>query len=228
MQADTAAKIEFAVQMICEKCENTIKNNLQQVQGINSVQADWKSGSVVVNTVLSTNQVRQRITDLGFKTVVRGLGNLAAVAMLDIGRNVKGVVRFVQITNKCCIVDGTIDGLVPSTNCTVSIHECGDISQGCASIGEYYNPTGASENQRIYGLLGTVTSDEKGRAQFRFEDEVLRLPDVIGRALCITKVNGNRKERVSCGIIARSAGLFQNPKTICACDGVSIWDEIGS
>lgn len=31
--------------------------------------------------------------------------------------------------------------------------------------------------------------------------------------------------RVMCGIIARSAGLFQNTKKVCTCDGVTIWDE---
>lgn len=31
--------------------------------------------------------------------------------------------------------------------------------------------------------------------------------------------------RIACGIIARSAGLFQNPKQICACDGVTLWEE---
>lgn len=31
--------------------------------------------------------------------------------------------------------------------------------------------------------------------------------------------------RLACGIIARSAGILQNYKKICACDGVTIWDE---
>lgn len=31
--------------------------------------------------------------------------------------------------------------------------------------------------------------------------------------------------RLACGIIARSAGLFQNPKQICSCDGLTIWEE---
>ena len=31
--------------------------------------------------------------------------------------------------------------------------------------------------------------------------------------------------RVMYGIIARSAGLFENPKQLCTCDGVSVWDE---
>lgn len=32
---------------------------------------------------------------------------------------------------------------------------------------------------------------------------------------------------LACGIIARSAGLFQNPKQICSCDGLTIWEERG-
>ena len=33
--------------------------------------------------------------------------------------------------------------------------------------------------------------------------------------------------RLACGIIARSAGLFQNPKQNCSCDGLTIWEERG-
>lgn len=29
----------------------------------------------------------------------------------------------------------------------------------------------------------------------------------------------------TCAIIARSAGIFQNKKKFCTCDGVSQWDE---
>ena len=31
--------------------------------------------------------------------------------------------------------------------------------------------------------------------------------------------------RLACGIIARSSVLFQNTKRICACDGLTLWDE---
>lgn len=41
----------------------------------------------------------------------------------------------------------------------------------------------------------------------------------------LSKVTGNSGERLACGIIARSAGLFQNPKQICSCDGLTIWEE---
>lgn len=70
-------------------------------------------------------------------------------------------------------------------------------------------------------------------------DNVLKVWDVIGRSLVIkegvddlgrgvaetSRVDGSAGKGVACGIIARSAGLFDNPKKICACDGNTLWDE---
>ncbi len=39
--------------------------------------------------------------------------------------------------------------------------------------------------------------------------------------VCTTPV----MHRVLSGVVARSAGLFQNTKTLCTCEGVTIWDE---
>ena len=36
---------------------------------------------------------------------------------------------------------------------------------------------------------------------------------------------GDCGEGVACGVIARSAGVGMNEKKICACDGVTIWEE---
>lgn len=59
----------------------------------------------------------------------------AAVAMLGGSTGysklgINGVVRFVQINNNECIVDGTIDGLSPGKH-GIHIYECGDLSNGC-------------------------------------------------------------------------------------------------
>ena len=43
--------------------------------------------------------------------------------------------------------------------------------------------------------------------------------------LTLFQINGNVGKLLSCGIIARASGLFENNKRICACDGVSLWDE---
>lgn len=59
----------------------------------------------------------------------------AAVAMLGgttgySVSNIKGIVRFIQINENQCVVDGTIDGLTPGKH-GIHIYECGDVSNGC-------------------------------------------------------------------------------------------------
>ena len=44
---------------------------------------------------------------------------------------------------------------------------------------------------------------------------------VFVRLLCA----GAKDNHLACGVVARSAGLFQNPKHICQCDGRTIWSE---
>lgn len=120
-----------------------------------------------------------------------------------------------------------MDGLKPGKH-GLAIHECGDISQGCSTVGNFYDPNPSENKNRIYGNLGEIQAREDGRAEFRLQDDVISLTDVIGRSLVVTESIKDKVpfgRRLACGIIARSAGLFQNPKTICACDGVSIWDE---
>ena len=58
----------------------------------------------------------------------QGLG--AAVAAMQ-GDDVRGVVRLVQVDSGTCVVEGTIDGLLPGTH-GLFIHELGDLSCGCA------------------------------------------------------------------------------------------------
>ena len=73
---------------------------------------------------------------------------VAAVAMMypslyfgPVDRNVQGVTRFVQLDDDTCVVEGTIDGLTPGMH-GLHVHECGDLSSGCDSTGEHFNPYG--------------------------------------------------------------------------------------
>lgn len=215
-----SAKIEFAVQMSCNSCVEAVKNSLKS-DGINSVEVNLKSGTVVVETKLSTHDVLKLLEKSGRKAVVKGFsGSVAAVAILEAGnRDIQGVVRLMQIQPDLCVIDGTIDGLEPGKY-RVTVHECGDISQGCESVGEVYKIKDKKCD------LGDVDANQDGRAAFRLEDNILDLKDCIGRSLVISEIKENGERlRLACGILARSSGLFQNPKMICACDGVSIWDE---
>lgn len=62
----------------------------------------------------------------------------AAVAMLGgttghSSSGINGVIRFVQINENECIVDGTIDGLSPGKH-GFHVYECGDLSNGCERL----------------------------------------------------------------------------------------------
>lgn len=122
----------------------------------------------------------------------------AAVAMINDDENqIKGVVRFCSIGSEekksGCVVDGTIDGLSPGLH-GIHIHECGDLSLGCESVGEHYNPRNSPHGSpndppthRHVGDLGNIRADDDGRATFRFIDPLVEVWDIIGRSVVVTK-----------------------------------------
>ena len=247
----TSAKIEFAVDMTCQKCVNAVRNSLTSLSGIESIDISLEKGNVVVETSLPYSVIQEEIEKSGKKAVLKGYGdNTSAVAMLggnsgySVSNDIMGVIRFAQ-TPDGCIIDGTVDGLTPGEH-GMHIHECGDISEGCDNVGEHFNPNNTAHGgpeddplKRHVGDLGNIMVNNSGRATFRKVDKLIKIPDIIGRSLVVTessddlgkgdsmesKINGNSGNRLACGIIARSSGLFQNTKKICACDGLTLWDE---
>lgn len=91
------------------------------------------------------------------------------------------------------------------------------------------------------GSLGTLIVDHMGTKGLHGMSNC-SVSNVIGRSIVVSSTDGKRfllllclvsllywtctcDSRLMCGVIARSAGLFQNSKRICTCDGISIWDE---
>jgi len=223
----TTTKIEFLVQMTCQSCVDAVKKSLENVEGVKNVEVDLNKGSVVVDSVLPTLEIQKKLESTGRPVAIKGYdGSIAAVSILEAGQtNVKGVIRFVQATPNTCIIDGTVDGLRPGDH-NIEVHENGDLCRGCDSVGKIFNPHGYSGDKE-YGNLGQITAERNGRAAFRLENSTLKLSNVIGRSFVVSsEIEGITPQPIACGIIARSAGLFQNPKTICACDGTTIWDEV--
>ncbi|KAF6332700.1 copper chaperone for superoxide dismutase [Rhinolophus ferrumequinum] len=241
---ETACKLEFAVQMTCQSCVDAVRKSLQGVAGVQSVEVQLENQMVLVQTTLPSQQVQALLEGTGRQAVLKE--NLeAAVAILEGHGPVQGVVRFLQLTPERCLIEGTIDGLEPGPH-GLHVHQFGDLTRNCNSCGDHFNPDGTShggpqDSDRHRGDLGNVHADADGRAIFRIEDEQLKVWDVIGRSVVIdegeddlgqgghplSKITGNSGKRLACGIIARSAGLFQNPKQICSCDGLTIWEERG-
>ncbi|XP_003941272.1 copper chaperone for superoxide dismutase isoform X2 [Saimiri boliviensis] len=245
----TFCTLEFMVQMTCQSCVDAVRKSLQGVAGVQDVEVHLENQMVLVHTTLPSQEVQALLEGTGRQAVLKGMGssqlqNLgAAVAILGGPGTVQGVVRFLQLTPERCLIEGTIDGLEPGLH-GLHVHQYGDLTKNCNSCGDHFNPDGTShggpqDSDRHRGDLGNVCADADGRAIFRMEDEQLKVWDVIGRSLIIdegeddlgrgghplSKITGNSGERLACGIIARSAGLFQNPKQICSCDGLTIWEE---
>ncbi|XP_010896750.2 copper chaperone for superoxide dismutase [Esox lucius] len=248
MDTDTTMKLEFAVQMTCDSCAEAVRSALEGKPGVQSVSVDMGKGEVLVESTLTSHQVQSLIESSGRRAVLKGIGGPeqdlgAAVAMIGGSGCVQGVVRFLQLSQDRCLIDGTIDGLEPGAH-GLHVHTLGDLTQDCQSCGEHYNPHGRQHGaprdpERHVGDLGNIVAGPDGRASFRLEDPQLKVWEVIGRSLVVdegeddlgrgghslSKLTGNSGQRLACGIIARSAGLFQNAKQICACDGVTLWEE---
>ncbi|XP_072564772.1 copper chaperone for superoxide dismutase [Paramormyrops kingsleyae] len=248
MESDAIMKLEFAVQMTCSKCVMAVQSALEGVPGVQSVAIDLAQEQVLVESTLMSQEVQALIESTGRRAVLKGVGTSgqdlgAAVAMLGGMGSIQGVVRFLQVTPERCLIDGTIDGLQPGLH-GLHVHKLGDLTQDCLSCGEHYNPFGRQhgapqDTERHAGDLGNILAGPDGRALFRLEDSQLKVWDIIGRSLVVdsgeddlgagghplSKITGNSGQSLACGIIARSAGLFQNPKMICACDGVTLWEE---
>ena len=227
--------------------------------GIESFQIDVPPERVVVTTSRTSDEVKEIIERNGKIAVLVGSGlgsqlsrtKNAAVAMLGRDGNFlessgpKGVIRMTQLDADHCVIEGTVDGLTPGAH-GLAVHETGDTSEGCGSLGGHYNPRGVRHgspemglDQRHVGDLGNIVAGEDGRARFRLVDKVIKVWDMIGRSVVVaagqddlglgtgdrSHIDGNCGPGVACGVIARAAGGGDNVKKICACDGVTIWDE---
>mmetsp|Transcript_6483 Transcript_6483/g.10621 ORF Transcript_6483/g.10621 Transcript_6483/m.10621 type:complete len:155 (-) Transcript_6483:310-774(-) len=126
----------------------------------------------------------------------------------------------------------------------IAVHQWGDMSDGGANAGGHYSSSedhvhGAPDNEEHHdGDLGNILIDNHGHGELILESSRLVLSDLIGRTILLhqseddlgkgpdpsSKTDGNAGPPIACGIIARSAGLFENSKRVCACDGVALWE----
>lgn len=236
------ARIQLTVDLTCDSCEKAVRGTLANNEGIKELIVDVEKQLVVVETSLATSEVVQLVESSGKRALVTGIGAAggevnslgSAVAIMHEGNpssGVKGVTRIVQTSPNTCIFDGTIDGLKPNSKHRLAIHEYGDISDGCDSCGDILAQAHSEPSQKsgnLYGDLGLISSNSNGRSDFRFLNRRIQVWDVIGRSMVLQSTidsDSTLWKRLACGIIARSAGIFENYKKICACDGTTIWDE---
>ncbi len=57
--------------MVCNGCENRVKNALKNIQGVENVDANHTTGTVTVTSKeeVSENIIKEKIEDIGFEVV---------------------------------------------------------------------------------------------------------------------------------------------------------------
>jgi copper chaperone for superoxide dismutase len=143
----------------------------------------------------------------------------------------------VQVSPTATLVDLTLQGLSPGTY-LASIREYGDLKDGAASTGPVWDGRATAsadiaKSKSISGPRGaltriTVGKDGRGSA---FIDRPLQVWEIVGHALVVSRDDESQArplandENTVVGVIARSAGMWDNDKTVCSCTGKTLWEE---
>ncbi|KAH0947694.1 hypothetical protein HN011_004304 [Eciton burchellii] len=205
---------------------------LRSVAAVDSITAD---NIIAVESNIPSYIIQEKIESTGCVAMFRGyeeevtaLSTLGGRSGYSIKKSIRGLVRFIEIPDGC-VIDGIVNGLSPGEH-GMHIHEYGDISNGCNSVGEHFNPNNSLHgdpeddlSKRHAGDLGNISADATGKAIFWKLYKFLKISDIIGRSLVITenpddlgksdnpesKINGNSGTGLTCGIIARSTRSFE-------------------
>lgn len=155
-------------------------------------------------------------------------------------RMVRGLARMVQVNNSTTLVDLTLRGIAPGIY-RATIREFGDLARGVESAGPVWNGaatlTAESKSQLSdptapRGVLGTVEINKDGHGSV-FLSHPFQIWEVIGHAFAVAPVSVDESkgkalendENTVVGVIARSAGVWDNDKTVCSCTGKTLWEE---
>jgi copper chaperone for superoxide dismutase len=189
---------------------------LSILPGINNFRVSLEHQSVLVEGSIAPSKITKAIRETGRAAILRGSGESgdglgAAVCILDMCRtdspaqDVRGLARIVQLASSPprTFVEVTMASY-PAGLYDIVIRESGNLTRGVESAG------------RPMRVLGKVQVDDKGWGEWSGEVEDLEVWQVVGHALSVDKV---------AGVVARSAGVWDNMKKVCACSGRTIWEE---
>ncbi|KAE9374438.1 Cu,Zn superoxide dismutase-like protein [Stipitochalara longipes BDJ] len=235
MVVTTPFQTLFAVPMTCESCIKDISGSLFKLSGIQKVEANLRDQLVTIEGTAAPSAIVAAIQSTGRDAILRGTGgsNSAAVCILETHSNtvsdkVRGLARMVQVAPNLTLIDLTIRGLSPGSY-WATVRETGDISNGAISTRGIW--TDRKEGAlKPRGFLGTVQVGKDGIGSV-FLDKPIQIWEMIGRGMVVSKQHeGEGKfekndEDTLVGVIARSAGVWDNDKTVCSCSGKTLWEE---
>jgi len=234
----TSFQTIFAVPLSCESCIKDVSTSLFNLNGISKVDADLAQQLVSIEGTAAPSAIVAAIQSTGRDAILRGSGapNSAAVCILEthsttVPNKVRGLARLVQVSPALTLVDLTIRGLSPGSY-WATLRETGDITEGAASTGGLLelaqSKTDKETGELPKGVLGTVNVGQNGLGNV-FLDRPIAIWEIIGRSMVVSKKQDGKFEKEDpdtlVGVIARSAGVWENEKTVCSCSGRTLWEE---
>ncbi|KAH3671037.1 hypothetical protein OGAPHI_000748 [Ogataea philodendri] len=201
----------------------SVSGALKPLHGISNLNVDLASQKVTVKGSAPPSKVIEAIQGIGKDAIIRGTGqpNSAAVSILesfdeaDKQMPVKGLARMVAVGPNEMYVDLTLSGVKKGTYYP-SIRENGNIWKGALTTGK-----------SIFDLppIEATEADGNGYKCQEFVKVPLGITGLIGRSLVVSHEPKNVFLESLCGVIARSAGAWENDKYVCSCTGKTIWQE---
>ncbi|KAI9784050.1 MAG: copper chaperone [Peltula sp. TS41687] len=227
----------FAVPLSCEDCIREISTSLYNLDGVHKVDANLVDQLLSIEGTAAPSAIVAAIQATGRDAILRGSGaaDSAAVCILEtystkVSDKVRGLARMVQVSPTLTVVDLTIRGLSAGTY-WATIRETGNVSHGPASTGGIWEALKSKLNgssTRPRGVLGTIQVGHDGIGSV-FLDRPIQIWEMVGRSLVVSRRLEGQLNRddpdTLVGVIARSAGVWENEKTICSCSGKTLWDE---
>lgn len=235
-------EIVFAVPMECESCVESVTKALNPIAGIESVDVQLDSNLVVTKGTTPPSDIVRAIQATGRDAIIRGTGkpNSAAVCILesfdpkDSAMPVKGLARIVSVNDKECVIDLTVNGL-PKGTYYPSVRQLGNLSKGALSTGGVYcqlQPVEVTQPSDVSTTINSIGSAiHRGLASIglcsgqAFLQAPMNISDIIGRSVILSSKADAVTEDSLCGVIARSAGAWENDKQVCSCTGKTVWQE---
>jgi copper chaperone for superoxide dismutase len=227
--------------MHCESCVQSVTKALNQVDGIQRVDANLKDQLVLIEGTAAFSAIVSAIESTGRDAILRGSGtsDSAGVCILEthstaVKDPVRGLARMVQVSNGQTLVDLTLKGVSPGTY-HATVRERGDISDGASSTGGIWEAikkiggfTQSEQGSQARGMFGSVEVGQDGRGS-AFLNRPVSMWEVIGRGMVVSKnIEGPYSKEdpdTLVGVVARSAGVWDNDKVVCSCSGKTVWEE---
>lgn len=223
----------------CDSCVQSVTKALNEIDGITKIDANLKDQLVFIEGTAAPSAIVSAIESTGRDAILRGSGksNSAGVCILEthstsVRDPVRGLARLVEVGENQTLVDLTLKGVAPGQY-HATVRERGDISQGAVSTGGIWEAIkkaggfGQSHDQPR-GLFGTVLVGQDGRGS-TFLDRPVSIWELIGRGMVVSKSTKGPFTKddpdTLVGVIARSAGVWDNDKVVCSCSGKTVWEE---